>query len=186
MLKYKGIILYILIVIIGFVWAVVTLKPNVLDIYHIETEIKQKRIDSANLESTLQDLKTAEISKKSLKKAQKPIYSPTNTDLDTESVFSSMFDNIIQMAKNNGIKIYSIEYDYNPSEDEFVKQAGARYNVCQLKMEIISDYPDLESFLREVLKYSYLVNIDSLELSPYGKNKRFIITNLVLKLYAEK
>lgn len=89
------------------------------------------------------------------------------------------------MAKYNGLKIYAIQYTYNPPDDEFVKGATGKYNVCQLDMEVIVDYQDLESFLKDIYKYPYLINIDMIELTPYPKNKKILLTNLQIKLYSQ-
>jgi len=186
MLKYKGIIVYLLIVIIGFIYALWNLIPHVKDLYSIEEDIKAKTLVAADLDRKLQDLKNSEIDKLSVSQMVKNIYKPSIGGADLESSFAVVFDDIIEMAKYNGIRIYSLEYIYNPPEDEFVKQASASYNVCELKMQLVSDYTDFEGFLKELFKYPYLINIEKVELTPYLKNKKILIINLNLKLYSEK
>ena len=75
---------------------------------------------------------------------------------------------------------------YNPPEDEFIKSAADKFNVCSLNMQIIADYSDLESFLKELYKYPYLININKIELTPYPKNKKILMSILQLKLYSSK
>lgn len=186
MQKYKEIILYTALVLLGFIYSLVRIKPVALDLYHIEKDIKAKTIQSADLERKLEALKATEIEKMSVVGMIKNIYKPAETGLDAEGEFSTMFDDIIDMAKYNSIKIYSVEYAYNPTDDNFVKGAPDKYNVCQITMELVADYSDFESFLKELFKYPYLVNVCKIELVPYSKNKKILLINFQIKLYASK
>lgn len=186
MQQYKESILYIFFILVGFVYLIVQVRPQVLTVYHTEKDISAKTIESADLDRKLETLKASEMEKMTLSGEAKKIYKPDEAGLDAESSFTIIFDDIIEMAKYNGIKIYSVQYVYNPPEDEFVKGAADKYNVCQLNMQVIADYLDLESFIKDLYKYPYLVNIDKVELSPYTKNKKILLTNLQIKLYSEK
>lgn len=186
MQKYKDSIIYIVFILIFLIWTVVSLKPKITDIISVENDLKAKTVESADLDRKLEALKASEVEKTVDSGQVKNIYKPDMPGLDAESSFTVIFDDIIDMAKYNAVKIYSIEYVYNPPEDEFVKSASAQYNVCELKMSLISDYPDLESFMKELYKYPYLINIEKVELTPYTKNKRLLLTNLNIKLYSTK
>ena len=186
MQKYKDSLIFIVFFLVFFIWLLVTLKPQISDIISVENDLKLKTVEAADLETKLAALKASEIEKTTTSGQMKNIFKPDEPGLDAESSFTVVFDDIIDMAKYNGVKIYSIEYVYNPPEDEFVKGAPSQYNVCELKMSIISDYADLESFLKEIYKYPYLIDIDKIELSPYTKNKKILLTNLQIKLYATK
>lgn len=186
MQRYREALLYIVLVIIVFVFVIAKLKPVIVDTYTTTNDLNTKTAQSADLDRQLEQLKANEAQKMSLAGQPKNIYKPAEAGLDAESSFTVLFDDIIDMAKYNGIKIYSIQYTYNPAEDEVVKGAGAQYNVCQLDMQLISDYPDLESFLKELYKYPYLLNINKVEMAPYQKNKKILLTNLQLKLYSSK
>lgn len=186
MLKYKEAILYAIFMIVILVISVLKLQPEIVHIMDIENNIKTQTLQEADLERKLETLKKAEMEKLDLSTQTKKIFKPEISGLDAESSFTVVFDDIIDMAKYNGIKIYSIGYVYNPADDEFVKGAPDKYNVCALSMEIIADYADLESFMKELFKYPYLLNIDKLELTPYPKNKRILLAKLQLKLYASK
>lgn len=190
MKKYKEAILYTVLILIGFVYVISRAKPEIGSILRIENNIKEKTATLAESQRKLEDLKKSEADaaakKETVQTQVKNIYKPETTSTEAESAFTITFDDIVDMAKYNGIKIYSIEYVYNPAEDNFVKNASGQYNVCQLNMQIVSDYPDLESFLKELYKYPYLINVDKLELTPYPKNKKILLTNLQLKLYSSK
>ena len=187
MQRYKEAIIYIIFIVVILAYAIYSIKPKVENILTLENDLKTKTTESVDLERKLEGLKATELKKNTVVSSlTKNIYKPDVVAGDVESSFTVLFDDIVEMAKYNGIKIYSIEYAYNPESDEFVKGAGGKYNVCQLNMQVIGDYPDLESFFKELYKYPYLVNINKIELKPYQKNKKILLTNLQLKLYASK
>lgn len=190
MKKYKDIILWTVLILLILIVLLIKTKPEIGKIIRTEKSIKEKTVQLADLQRQLDTLKqnaaNADTQKAEAPKQQKNIYKPETASTEAESSFSVLFDDVIDMAKYNGIKVYSIEYKYNPAEDEFVKNASSQYNVCQLNMSLVSDYSDLESFLRELYKYPYLINVDKLEIMPYPKDKKIIISGLQLKLYASK
>lgn len=186
MKKYKEPILYTILILLGFIYVVSRAQPQIVQILDIEKNIKDKTVQSADLDRKLETIKQSMSERMSLAGLAKKVYKPEIEGLDVESSFTVIFDDIIDMAKYNGIKIYSIEYVYNPQDDEFVKGAADKYNVCQLNMQLITDYEDMQSFLVELYKYPYLINIDKLELTPYPKDKKILLTYLQLKLYSSK
>lgn len=190
MKKYKDIILWTVLILLIVIVLLIKTKPEVGKIIQTEKSIKEKTVQLADLQRQLDTLKQNEANENEQKteapKQVKNIYKPETASTEAESSFTVLFDDVIDMAKYNGIKVYSIEYTYNPAEDDFVKNAAAQYNVCQLNMQLVSDYSDLESFLRELYKYPYLVNVEKLEITPYPKNKKILLTALQIKLYASK
>lgn len=186
MKKYREAILYGIFIILGVIYAITRVQPEIVHIFNIEKDINEKTIQCADLEKKLEILKKTEMEKMTLSNQAKNIYKPDIPGLDAESSFAVLLDDIIEMARYNGIKLYSIEYIYNPQEDGFVKGASDKYNVCQLNMQIITDYEDLESFLKELYKYPYLLNVSKLELTPYPKNKKILMSVLQIKLYSAK
>lgn len=190
MKQYKDIILWSVILLAGFIFLAFKLKPELGKVIRTERSLKEKSTQVQDLQRQLDTLKKNETEAAAQKETTptqaKNIYKPETTSTEAESSFTVIFDDVIDMAKYNGIKVYSIEYKYNPEEDDFVKNASSQYNVCQLKMQLVSDYSDLESFLKELYKYPYLINVDKLEITPYPKNKKVLLSILDLKLYASK
>lgn len=184
--KYKEAILYIAFILLIFIFVVSKTYPLIVNVITLETNIHKSSTQLSDAQKRLQSLKDEEAAKLTLSGQLKTIYKADLPSADVESSFTVIFDDIIDMAKYNGIKIYSIEYQYNPPEDEFIKGSQGRYNVCQVNMQIIVDYQDLDGFLQEIYKYPYLVNILKLEMVPYPKNKKILLTTLQLKLYSEK
>jgi hypothetical protein len=187
MSKYREVILYLIFIIIITVGLIIKIKPQTIEAYQLAKNIYGKNRQIPDLERKLESLKTAEMQKMSRSEQQtKNIYKPENQSGDVESSFSVIFDNVIDMAKLNGLKIYSIEYSYNPPEDEIVSGAADTCDVCVLHMELISDYSALEEFLKELYKYPYLININNLELIPYPKDKKILLSDMQIKLYSYK
>lgn len=187
MQKYKDAVLYIIFMIMAFAYVIFKMQPTVVELISVEKDISTKTTELADSERKLETLKTGAIEKQVKIAGQtKKIFRPEISGLDAEGASTVLFDDIIEMAKYNGIKFYSVEYIYNPPEDEFVKGAAAKYNVCQVNMQMIADYSDLSSFLKDIYKYPYLLNIDKIELVPYPKNKKILMINMQLKLYTEK
>lgn len=187
MKRYTDSILLLILIIILAGFGLYKLKPSIVGIYNIEKGISEKTQVLADLDRQLQTLKT-----EAAQKAQqtdiyeKKFYKPGDSGLDTEASFAVVFDDLIEMAKYNSVKIYSISYTYNPATDAFVKGAPGSYNVCQVNMQMIADYLDFSEFMKAIYKYPYLVNIDEIELKPYTKNKRILLINVQLKLYSAK
>lgn len=184
MRKYKEAILYTVFILIGFIYALVSIRPVIVDIFTVETGINKQTGILSDSQKKLEALQKSEQEKQSIVGQAKNIYKPEIAGLDAESSFAILFDDIIDMTKYNGIKIFAIEYVYNPPDDDFVKGAPDKYNVCQLNMSIIGDYSDIEGFLKELYKYPYLVNIDKVELTPYPKNKKILLSNMSIELYS--
>lgn len=183
--RYREAILYIVFILVVLITTVVKTYPKIIDTFTVYKNINTQATQQKDLQARLDALKKAEMEKMTISGLSKKVYKSEIPGADTETSFSTIFDDVINMAKYNNIKIYAIQYTYNPPEDEFVKGAAGKYNVCQLDMQIVVDYQDLESFLRELYKYPYLINIDSIELSPYPKNKKILLTNLRVKLYSQ-
>lgn len=186
MQKYKEAILYIIFIVIAIVFVVSKIQPKLVELINVEKDLHAKNIEISDLDRKVETLKASELKKDmQIQSLNKKIYKPGETGVDAEASFTIPFDDVIEMAKYNNIKIYSIGYVYNPASDEFVKGAPGKYNVCELTMQLIADYADLGSFLKELYKYPYLINMEKLEIIPYQKNKKILLINLQLKLYSE-
>lgn len=186
MQKYKEAILYIVFIVVIFIYGVINIQPVIVNAFNIGNQIKAKKVELADSQRKLETLKSSQLEKMATSGQSKKIYKPEEAGLDAESSFAVLFDDIIEMAKYNQVKVYSIAYVYNPPGDDFVKGATNNYNVCQLNMQLIADYADLQSFLEDIYKYPYFMNISKLELAPYTRDKKVLLINLQLKLYAAK
>ena len=53
-------------------------------------------------------------------------------------------------------------------------------------MEMIGSYINYDNFLKELYKHEHFLDIQSVEIVPYRKNKRILLINFKLKLYSKK
>ena len=88
--------------------------------------------------------------------------------------------------RDNKVKARSIKYDYDPQDDNFVKNAGAKYHVCRITADMVANYSNFEGFLRDLFKHEHFLEISKLEIVPYQKDKKILLINLQIKLYAQK
>lgn len=120
------------------------------------------------------------------KKSEKPFYKPVMSGLDTEAVIAGEFAEVLQLVRANQIKVRSIKYDYDPKDDAFVAGAGSQYNVARLNMEMVGNYSNYDNFLKEMYKHEHFLDIQTAEIVPYKKNKKILLINFKVKLYAKK
>ena len=142
---------------------------------------KQAKIEQYRLKEEAEKNK-----EKENQKLGKPFYKPVMTGLDTEAVIAGEFTEILQLIRANQIKVRSIKYEYDPKDDTFVNQAGSQYNVARLNMEMVGNYTNYDNFLKEMFKHEHFLDIQSAEIVPYKKNKRVLLINFKVKLYAKK
>ena len=51
-------------------------------------------------------------------------------------------------------------------------------------MELVSNYVNLGKLIQDLYQYPYYIKINELEVKPYEKDKKILISNLSLRLYA--
>ncbi len=146
-----------------------------------QLEDKQEKLEQYQKEEAEQAAKEQE-----QKTSGKPFYKPIESGLDKESVITGEFSEILELIRANQIKVRSITYDYNPPDDNFVQGAGSKYHVARLNMEMIGNYTNYDNFLKEMYKHEHFLDIQSVEIVPYRKNKKILLINCKIKLYAQK
>jgi len=148
------------------------------------TSLQEKKDKLARLQQEEAEAKKQEEANKSTELKQ--LYKPVLSGMDTEAVIAGEFTEILELIRINKIKVRSIKYDYDPQDDAFVKGAASSFNVARLNMEMITNYPNFENFLKELYKHEHFLDIQSMEMVPYKKNKSILLINFKLKLYAQK
>ena len=185
--KFKSIIMILLLTLVIFGVIISRVVPVVTSIYNISKEYSTAVTSLADKERTLQNLKdkTAKAEAES-KNTAKPFFKPIDQGMDTESVIADEFAEILTLIRGNAIKTRSIKYEYDPKDDNFVKNVPDKYNVAKLDIEMIATYKEFESFLKELYKHEHFLDISSFEIVPYQKDKKILIIKFQLKLYAQK
>ena len=172
---------------IVFIFLVMKVVPEAQRISQIQTDYKAQSSALADSERKLQDLKDAAKRKEAENEnIQKIFFKQISEGLDTEAAISDEFGEILQIVRENKIKMRSVKYDYDPQDDNFVKNAGNRYQVCRVTAEMIASYSNFANFLRELYKHEHFLEISKIEIAPYEKNKRILLISLQIKLYAQR
>ncbi len=144
-------------------------------------EIKQKQ---SELNRILEDKKRKiEAAKKA---TVKDFYSVQNPSGDVVSEFAPMFDNIITMIKQNGIRMKSIKYNPNPIDDNLIKNGNSQYSGCRVNFELVGYYPQFVAFLNDINMYPYFINVSKFEIVPYQYDKRILIANVSIMFYSKR
>jgi Tfp pilus assembly protein PilO len=116
--------------------------------------------------------------------SQKKIYSPVENKLGDDALFFTLYSDVIEMVRANTIKIKSIDYKYNPAGDVFVKQKGALYFVCDVNIEVVSNYVNLGKLIQDLYQYPYYIKINKIDVVPYAQDKKILLSTISLRLYA--
>ena len=178
--RYYSIGAFVLIVMISLYGAYNVITPKSQRITELNEEIEKKE---SILASKTREKKIVE---DKLKKAtsQKKIYSPVESDLGDDSLFFTLYNDTLEMIKSNSVKIKSIDYIYNPKDDSFVTAGNGAYFVSDVKMELVSNYINLGKLIQDIYQYPYYIKICNVEIKPYAKDKKILLTNMTLRLYA--
>lgn len=183
--KYYGVIAFCAAVLVLFFAVFKIVSPKVEEVNTLKSDIENKKQELEGLQNKLNIVK-AKIKriKNSISTSQKKIYSPIESDLGNETLFFTLYNDVIEMIHANSVKIKSIDYTYNPETDSFVKFGKDVYFVCDVNMELISNYVNLGKFIQDIYQYPYYIKINEMEVKPYDKDKKILITTLSLRLYA--
>lgn len=159
--------------------------PKITELTTLTTTINSKQKEVSDLEQKLNIVKTKiKKIKDSITGSQKKIYYPVESDLGNDTLFFTLYNDVIEMVHANSVKIKSIDYASNPESDEFVRFGKDIYFVCDVNMEIVSNYINLGKLIQDIYQYPYYIRINSLSVKPYEKDKKILLSNLSLRLYA--
>ena len=183
-------ILLIFAIIMGIIFIAPKIKDSVLKYTGVQSEIKTLQATVQQKENMLAEYSTKEQTEKAQEQANqesgKPFYKPVVEGMDTDAAIAGELEEILQLVRANKIKVRSIKNDSTPKDDKFYQNAGAQYNVARLNMEMIANYVNYDNFLKELYKHEHFLDIESVKIVPYKKNKKILLISFNLKLYAKK
>lgn len=183
--RYYGVIVFCVAIILLIFGCVQLISPKVTELNDLKSSIEQKQGQVSELENKLNIVKQKiKKIKNSIISSQKKIYSPIESDLGNETLFFTLYNDVIEMVHSNSVKIKAIDYTYNPETDAFVKFGKDIYFVCDVNMELVSNYVNLGKLIQDLYQYPYYIKINEIEVKPYQKDKKILITNLSLRMYA--
>lgn len=185
--------LLVLIIFLAIYFIAFQFIPKVSEFSSKHSEYKTQMQLYADKEKTLEQLKAANAQKVQADAAaadtsgmDKELFKPLESGMDPENVLASEFNEILSLITMNTIKTRSVQYSYDPADDNFVKGAASKYSVCKLDMQMIATYTNFKNFMQELYKHEHYLDIAKIEIIPYNKNKTILLINLQLKLYAER
>ena len=183
--RYYGVIAFVAIIAILILVSVKTNAPRITELDEMKSKIstnegklKKLRQELSIVQKRIQEMK------KSIISSQKKVYSPVESNLGDETLFFTLYEDVIEMLHSNFVKIKSISYVYNPEGDNFVKFGKDVYFVCDVNMELVSNYTNLGKFIQALYQYPYYIKINELDIKPYAKDKKILLTNMSIRLYA--
>ena len=183
--RYYGVMIFSLAVSLLIFALVKVIGPKVDEMNSLKMDIESKQ-NELNEKKQKLDVVQKKIKKikDSIISSQKRIYSPVESDLGNETLFFTLYNDVDEMLHTNSVKIKSISYVYNPEADAFVKFGKDVYFVCDVNMDLVSNYVNLGKLIQDIYQYPYYIKINELEVKPYPKDKRILLTTLSLRLYA--
>lgn len=185
--KFKIALAILLAGIAIFVFIIAKTVPQIKKITSTSKKYKvqaSKLVDSERRLSNLKNAKAQEIAQDS--QVLKAFFKPITSGLDTEAAVSDEFGEILQIMRENKIKTRSLKYDYDPEDDNFVKFAANKFHVCRVTAEMVASYANFENFLRDLYKHEHFLEISKIEIVPYQKDRKILLINLQIKLYAQR
>lgn len=183
--RYYGVIVFTILLVLLLFAVFKLIAPKINETKTLEAQIESKQTEVDGLEKKLEVVqKKIKQIKNSITSSQKKIYSPIESDLGNETLFFTLYNDVIEMLHANSVKIKAIDYKYNPDTDAFVKFGKDVYFVCDVNMELVSNYVNLGKFIQDIYQYPYYIKINELDVKPYKKDKKILISKLSLRLYA--
>lgn len=183
--RYYGLIIFIVTILLAGYFAYNAVVPMITEQQQLEDQKKSKQseLDQLKGQSRVVADKIKKI-KDSIVGSQKKIYSPQDADLGNDTLFFTLYNDLIEMVQANSVKIKSIKYEYNPESDAFVSFGKDVYFVCDINMELISNFVNLGKLIQDIHQYPYYIKINKVDVTPYKKDKTILITKMSLRLYA--
>ena len=182
--RYFGLIGFIIVLILCIAISYTTIAPMMSEFETLKNkkDKKEKDLDSTdkeveNVRKRIEEVKDANVD------VQKKLYLPVESDLGNDTLFFTLYSDFIEMIHANSIKIKAIDYKYNPEDDPFVA-SGKDYFVFDVDVELVSNYTNLGKLIQDIYQYPYFLKINSLIVKPYNKDKKILISNLSVRLYA--
>lgn len=183
--RYYGIITFLVITIIALYGSYALIFPKYTERNEVITKLEstKRNFESKTREKQVVENKIKKI-KDSIVSSQKKVFTPVESDLGSDSLFFTLYNDIIDLLHTNSVKIKSIKYTYNPEDDAFVKFGKDVYFVCDVNLDLVSNYVNLGKLIQDLYQYPYYIKVNSIDIKPYPKDKTVLTTKLNLRLYA--
>jgi len=156
---------------------------NMKKLQESNASIVQKRTEIQRLKDSIAQEKAAKLPDDEMKVFYKDIKASGSLSAD---ILAGEVQEINDLIKYYGMKVYKVNYTYDDENDTFYKGQKEKYSVCKVDLELFSNYMKFQGFLKDLYKHKHFLDIQSVEIKPYKKDKSILDVILVLSLYAEK
>lgn len=155
--------------------------------YTTYKDVQEKTLKLEDLKKQADDLRSKREAYENAEKVYtKPVYKSDIATADQMSSFGVMFEDVIQSAKYNGLKLRSISYNLSPAGDIISSNLSGDYNTCAIQMQLIGSYMQFRSYFQDIYNYPYLINLDKISVTPYAANKKILIADVTVIIYSAK
>ncbi len=179
-----SLIIVIAVILLGFKYV----PPEVTKAVNLAkstSSAKQELVQKENNASSLRAQAEAAARAKVPPKDGKKIYELEGAQFSAEASFAPLFEIVLSIAQNSGIKIRSINYNYSPESDPVFAAHLPEYNVCELQIQAIGSYAQLQGFFKGLMKDNNLNYLAEVEMQPWEKDKTILIANVKIRLYTK-
>ncbi len=143
-----------------------------------ELQVKQEKLEQIKRQKLASESKKENTS-------GKVIYEVMGQQFSPEASFGIMFENILSNITNSGVRIRSIDYNYQPLDDKILMTKAAGYNACELSFITVGNYTQLQNFFKNIAKEKYLSSLYEVYIEPYDKNKTILVARFKIRLYTK-
>lgn len=177
-------ILLVVLALIGGVYFNINKFNDTMNNYH---DITAKKDELTTKQAKFEQIKQSQVKReeKHVAKSGKVIYEVLGQQFSPEASFGIMFENLLTTMTNSGVRIRSINYNYQPADDKILAANIPGYNACELSFVTVSTYTQLQNLFKNITKESYLSTIAEVFIEPYDKDKNILISKFKVRLYTK-
>ncbi len=186
----KKYILFLAIIVAAFVGGFFLVGSLVGDFMNMQAEISSKKEKIADLKNSI---KQAEEAKRKAESKQedapvvtKLIYESAYNSYDRNVNFNAMLESVLELSKQAGLKVKTIEFKDTPESDAVVQNHDSEYESALLAAQFIGSYTQFQTFMRDIYRHQYLMGIKDFKIVPYEFDKKILIVDMSLSLYMKK
>ena len=154
--RYYGILIFVVSALVLFLITYKVVFPKFESLSSLNSSItkeenllKKKQNELSIVKNKIKKIKD------SITGSQKKIYSPIESDIGNDTLFFTLYNDLIEMLHVNSVRIKSINYTYNPATDAFVEFGKDVYFVCDVELELVSNYVNLGKLIQDIYQYPY-------------------------------
>lgn len=177
---YAAPIVLVIVLFVNFVIPQFTKSLDALKLLKSNKAQYEQVVEQYNMIKMQQD---AQNRQKKVVKDGKVIFEAPDMQFSPDASFAPLFELVLTIAQQSGIRIRAIDYNYSPQEDAIFAAKLEGYNTCELNMVVVGSYTELQTFFKTIMKEQYVTNLAEVELNPWDKDKKVLIAKVKLRLY---